>query len=154
MNEQMTDVRVCSRCDGLFMSRAHTDVCNKCQAIENYQYIQIKDYLATSPDASMHDIYENCHVDRYMIEYLLREERISLSEASSDSLDCMKCGIKVKKGKYCKECLATITNSLQGAYHDIKEHKKRDKSVVVEEHHKVRIHNLNRIRFEENHRHR
>lgn len=153
MNMQETDVKVCSRCHGMFMSRAHTDVCNKCQAIENYQYLQIKAYLETEPDATMHDIYEHCHVDKFMIEHLLREERFELSEASGETIGCQKCGTAIRKGKYCTDCKAELTTTLQTAYQDIKENKHERKSVLINHNRTLNIHNLNRVRFEENRRH-
>ena len=56
-------------------------------------------------------VSEDNDVSVKQIKQWIREERLSLSEASLDGVTCEHCGRPIRTGRFCEKCKAAMANS-------------------------------------------
>ena len=57
------------------------------------------------------EVAAECEVETSQIQQWIREERLSLSEASLDGVTCEHCGRPIRTGRFCEKCKAAMANS-------------------------------------------
>ncbi len=115
------DYRYCSRCKKMY-TIGNNKLCAECiRDLDDCMRV-IRDYLDENPRANINMVSEGTGVEERDILYLLRAERLELSEAGS-GLVCDGCGNPISRGRYCDACKMNMGNSFASAAKDIRERK-------------------------------
>ncbi len=87
-------------------------MCSKCaEKLEN-DFVIVRKYLQKHAGAGIKEIEEDTGVDEQNIIQFMREGRF-IAEGVSGILKCDNCGISIKEGRYCEQCLYDINRTLQ-----------------------------------------
>ena len=78
--------------------------------------MSVRSYIYDNPHANVKQVAEDNDVPIQQIKKWVRQERLSFSKESGISIDCEKCGRPILTGRFCKECKATMTDSLSKLY--------------------------------------
>ena len=90
-------------------------MCDGCRKKLEQKFQEVKQYLDDNPNASVNQVSEDNDVSVKQIKQWIREERLSLSEASLDGVVCEHCGRPITSGRFCDKCKAAMANNLQSA---------------------------------------
>lgn len=103
------DVRNCRKCGRLFNYVVGPFICPRCRDEMEVKFQEVKTYIREHPGVGIHEVSEECDVDKTQIYQWLREERLELAEGSMITLNCEGCGRPIKSGKYCDQCKRDLT---------------------------------------------
>lgn len=106
------DVRTCRRCKRLFNYIAGPFICPVCREEIEAQFQVVKKYIADNSGCKIEEVAEACEVDVQQLRTWVREERLQFS---SESIDCLNCGVAIKSGRYCEKCRIIVANELNTA---------------------------------------
>ena len=105
------DVKNCKGCNRLFQYIGGPPLCPACrEALEN-KFAEVKEYIYQNPGASIAQVSEATEVTVKQIKQWIREDRLVLSEASADGIECEKCGVPIRSGRFCEKCKDKMVNS-------------------------------------------
>ena len=105
------DVRNCRQCGRLFNYLSGPPICQACRDALEEKFQQVKEYVRSNPGATIQMVSEDNDVSVKQIKQWIREERLSLSEASLDGVTCEHCGRPIRTGRFCEKCKAAMANS-------------------------------------------
>lgn len=109
----MADLRNCPRCGKLFAYMGRS-ICNRCIEQEEKEFKVVKKYICDNPGATVFEIADATEVSVDKIMRFLREERLEISSENANMiLECEKCGVPIKTGRYCERCKADLTNEMK-----------------------------------------
>ena len=98
------DVKNCKGCNRLIQYIGGPPLCPACrEALEN-KFSEVKEYIYQNPGASIAQVAEATEVSVKQIKQWIREDRLVLSEASPDGIECEHCGIPICSGRFCEKC--------------------------------------------------
>jgi len=85
-------------------------------------FIEIREYLYDNEGASVEEVAEATGVSRKSIMYLLKEERLLVSESSAGSgiLRCEACRKPINTGRMCAGCKQEIAKTMQDSISAVK----------------------------------
>ena len=106
------EVTNCRDCGRLFNYISGPRRCPECQKKLEEKFQQVKEFLRQNPDSSISQTATENDVTVKQIKQWIREERLSLSEASLDGIVCEHCGRPIRTGRFCDRCKAAMANSL------------------------------------------
>jgi methionyl-tRNA synthetase len=106
------NVRNCSRCGRIFNYVTGQPICIQCKTELESLFKDTRLYIRRNPNASIQEVSEQCKVEVKQIRQWIREERLSFSADSTVGIDCEKCGMSIKTGRFCEKCKAETINSL------------------------------------------
>lgn len=109
------NVRNCRKCKRLFNYVMGPVLCAACRQEEEDKFQEVKKYVSDNVRTGIHEVAEACDVSVKQIQQWVREERLVFSDDSPIGIGCERCGKMIKSGKYCPECKAELTNTLNNA---------------------------------------
>ncbi len=109
------DVRNCKKCGRIFNYVSGLPICPQCQEKIEEDFQKVKEYIASTPGATVASTAEACEVEVGQIRQWLREERLTFTSADGSDLTCEKCGKPIISGKYCDTCRAEVSKGLSDA---------------------------------------
>lgn len=109
------NVMSCRRCRKLFNYVVGPYICPACRDEMEKEFQVVKKYIEDNPHSNMKDVSDACEVDTQQIRQWVREERLQFSEDSMVGLNCERCGVMIRSGKYCDKCKAEMTNGFNEA---------------------------------------
>ncbi len=104
----MMEVKNCKKCGKIFNSVAGKKICADCEKLENEEFKVVKDFLYDHPNANMQEVAEKTGVEEEVIMRFLRDGRLAISDSSSVSIYCEKCGAPIKSGRFCEKCQSKL----------------------------------------------
>lgn len=106
---------MCPNCNILMKYKyAGIYVCEKCGAEELNDFGKIKKYLAENGPTNAVELSAKTGVRRSKIGEYLRLGRVEIPENSSVFIHCKGCGVPIRFGNYCANCVRS--KNIQGAY--------------------------------------
>jgi len=100
----MAELRNCPRCGRIF-TYIGRPICNRCMDDEEIEFKKVKEYVYDNPGATISETSQETGVSVEKIIRFLREERLEIkSEESNMVLECERCGVPIKSGRYCERC--------------------------------------------------
>ena len=123
------EVKNCKGCGRLFNYMSGPPLCANCQRKLEEKFQEVKEYLEENPNSSVNQVSEAMDVSVKQIKQWIKEERLSLSQPSSDGIVCEHCGTPICSGRFCDKCKAEMQNTLSSAIEKPKapEVKKRER---------------------------
>lgn len=109
------DVRNCKRCKRLFNYTDRSRYCPACTEEIERLFHEAKEYIYKHPGVSIQEISDELEIEVAQIKEWIREERLSLSNASDGDIYCESCGVAITTGRFCENCKSQLTNSLSSA---------------------------------------
>lgn len=109
------EVKNCKGCGRLFNYMGGPSLCPSCQRKLEEKFQEVKKYLEENQNASVNQVAEDNDVSVKQIKQWIREERLSLSEASVDGILCEHCGTPIRSGRFCDRCKMELQNTFSGA---------------------------------------
>lgn len=115
------EYKYCKRCKKLFTSNGNK-LCTECIRELDDIVVEIKEYIADNPRANVMSICRELDIEEKDILYLMREQRIELTQVNPDKLGfvCATCGEPTLGEKYCKQCKEKMSAEMLGATEAIK----------------------------------
>lgn len=110
------DVRNCKNCGKLYNYFGGQPLCPSCFNDLEDKFKLVKEYIYDHPQCGIQEVSEEFEVSIQIIHRWIREERLSFSENSDVGLECERCGVMVRTGRYCKACKDTLANNLNNIY--------------------------------------
>ena len=101
------DLRNCPRCNRIFAYRGNR-LCSRCLKNDEDDFKKVKEYLYNNPGATIVEVSEETGVEENQILRYLRESRIEIKEEDNLLLDCERCGIPIRSGRFCDACVASM----------------------------------------------
>lgn len=108
------DLTNCKKCGRAFMSDGNVD-CKRCRGGSEDEYRIVKEYVYDNPGATIIEVHEATDVPEKRILQYLREGRLEITDDSNFVLDCQRCGVGIKSGKYCDKCAHEMAMELRSA---------------------------------------
>lgn len=109
------DVRNCKSCGRLFNYMGGQPICSACQRKLEDKFHEVKEFLEINPNATVSQVAEEKEVSIKQIKQWIKDERLSLSEASVDGVLCEYCGTPIRSGRFCDKCKAHMQNTFASA---------------------------------------
>lgn len=133
------NVKNCRRCRRLFNYVVGPYICPQCREEIEKEFAVVKKYIEENPNKNINEVAEACDVDPQQVRQWIREERLQFSDDSAIGLECERCGVTIKSGKYCDKCKqemaagfnAAISNDLKHMNQNDSEKAKRESAAKM-----------------------
>lgn len=109
------DVRNCKGCGRLFNYMSGAPFCEGCKKKLEEKFQDVKKYLNENPLATINEVSEVMEVSVKQLRQWIKEERLSVTVAGADGINCEQCGAPICSGRFCNRCKAAMLNNLNGA---------------------------------------
>ena len=97
------DIRNCNRCGKIYAYDGF-NICIKCRREDEEDFKKVKEYIDENPGANISEVSEKTEVDTRKIINFLRQGRLEIEDKDNLLLDCERCGVPIKTGRFCKKC--------------------------------------------------
>jgi hypothetical protein len=103
----------------MFM-RIAVPVCQECAKEEETSFQKLKEYLDKNSHNNITTVSKDTGIPIKRILKYIQEGRITMSEGISadNPLTCVRCGVSIKVGSLCEQCMLSYNQSLQGLKED------------------------------------
>lgn len=110
------EVRNCKDCGKLFNYMGGVPVCTACSNKLEEKFAEVKAYIYDNPNCNINQVAEDNDVSVQQIKHWIREERLSFSDSSDIGIECEKCGVMIKTGRFCQKCKRNLEASFGNMY--------------------------------------
>lgn len=101
----MAELRNCKRCGRIFNYLGSSPICATCKEDDEHDFQRVKKYLYENPRATISEVASELDISIEKIRKFLREERLEIvGEGGLTGLECEKCGVSIKTGRFCDDC--------------------------------------------------
>lgn len=100
------ELKNCEKCGRVFAYTGGPNLCSRCDDSNNDEedYKKVKNYLYDHPGATIIEVSEATEVAERKILKFLRDNRIEIREDDNMLLDCERCGVPIRSGRFCDAC--------------------------------------------------
>lgn len=105
------EVKCCKGCGRLYNYMGGVPLCDACRKKLEDKFQEVKIYLDENPNASVSQVSEDMAVSVKQIKQWIREERLTLSDATEAGITCEHCGIPIRTGRFCDKCKSAMQNT-------------------------------------------
>jgi len=108
-------VKQCDFCRMPFQSFGNK-ICKDCHMQIDLDFFKVRDYLYEHEGAGIEEVAEATGVPRKSIIFMLKEERLSVTDAKGGSggyLKCESCKRPINTGRMCAACKNEVLKALQ-----------------------------------------
>ena len=115
----MPEIRYCKECRRIFQYVSGPVLCNFCKKKDDEEFEKVRVFLRDYPGATMQEVSNVTGVKPGKIHRWLKEERLEVSEGSPVALNCEKCGIRIRSGRFCVDCSRSLAREMMQARSDL-----------------------------------
>lgn len=109
------EVKSCRGCGRLFNYMSGAPICDNCKRKLEEKFQEVKQFLDEKPNATINQVSEEMDVSVKQIKQWIREERLTLSDATEAGINCEHCGVPIRTGRFCDRCKVSMQNSFASA---------------------------------------
>jgi len=117
---KMPEIRYCKICRKIFQYYSGPVYCPACKKLDDEEFEKVRTFLRDFPGATIREVTDNTGVSPVKINRWLREERLEVSENSPIALNCEKCGVRIRSGRFCIECSKTLAREMMQAGRELR----------------------------------
>ena len=123
------DIRNCKKCGKIYAYDGF-DLCLACRKEEEEEFKRVRKYIYDNPNASIQTVSEETNVSVKKILRFLKEGKLEIKDENSNFiLNCERCGVPIKTGRFCEKCKAELERELKSSIAgSINRTSKQDKS--------------------------
>ena len=92
--------------------------CEKCGNLVLDDFGKVKQFLEENGTMSIMAISQCTGVSIEIIESLLKDGRVEISENSKYFLGCQKCGCAIRSGRFCIDCARELSQGIQKIFYN------------------------------------
>lgn len=137
------NVKNCRRCRRLFNYVVGPYICPRCREEIEKEFQVVKKYIEENPNKNINEVAEACEVDPQQIRQWLREERLQFTDDSAIGLECERCGVTIKSGKYCDKCKQEMAAGFNAAIGNDLKHMNQNDSETAKRNSAARMRFIN-----------
>ncbi len=119
------EVATCSSCKRLFNYIGGQRLCPACRDNLEKKFQEVKQYVRDNPNSSISDVSTEMDVPVSQIKLWIRQERLAFTEDSKVMIECERCGMSIRTGRFCEKCKKNMTDTLGSLYHHETEETRR-----------------------------
>lgn len=108
----------CLLCKKVFPNPRKNKLCPTCYIKMEERFDLVKDYIRENERVGLEEVSVDCEVPKGQILKWVRDERLYFSGESNVGIPCLKCGVSINTGKFCKKCQTQVKQDLKSAYVD------------------------------------
>lgn len=113
----MGDIRNCKQCGKMFQYTGITKICAKCAREDDELFKIVKEYVYDHPGCTITEVSEETEVNEDRILRYLRQGKLEITgEGGSLVLDCERCGVAIRTGRFCDPCAHEIETELKSGF--------------------------------------
>lgn len=105
-------IKNCPRCKKIFTPLNNNLLCPNCIKEEEDEFQRVRNYVRENRGVDIHLTSEATQVSVKKIIRYLREGRLEVTEGMQDFLKCEKCGVPIRTGRFCKNCMDKMSEGL------------------------------------------
>lgn len=124
----MPEIRYCKGCRKIFQYVSGPVLCPVCKKIDDEEYEKVRTFLRDFPGANMREVSDNTGVSPNKISRWLRDGRLEVSEDSPVALNCEKCGVRIRSGRFCVECSKGLAKEMITAGRELRDSLSKSRS--------------------------
>jgi len=117
----MPEIKYCKECRKIFQYVSGPVLCPVCRKRDEEDFEKVRKFLRDYPGANMQEVSDNTGVSPAKISRWLKEERLEVSENSLVALNCEKCGVRIRSGRFCVECSKGLAKEMINMGKDLKQ---------------------------------
>ena len=123
------NIKNCTRCKNIYQYDGFK-ICHACRKADEEDFQRVKEYLEEYPGANISSVVENTKVDTKKVIEFLKEGRLEIEGGGDIILQCEKCGVGIRTGRFCDKCAGGLEKELGQAMSSLRPDptKKRDSS--------------------------
>ncbi|NMB44469.1 MAG: flagellar protein [Clostridiales bacterium] len=106
----------CKKCGNIFNYFAGEKICTPCRNKLYEQFDTVKDFIYNNPGSSIQEVAKECNVSMAQITKWVREEKLEFTEDSLVGIECERCGVSIRTGRYCKNCKSKLSSEFSSLY--------------------------------------
>ncbi len=107
------DIRNCKRC-GKIYNYDGFNICRNCRRDDEVDFKKVRDYIYEYPGANISEVNAETKVDVDKIITFLKEGRLEIAEGGNLILECEKCGVSIRSGRFCDKCTLELEREFGG----------------------------------------
>lgn len=108
------DIRNCTRCGKIYAYDGF-NVCMQCRREDEDDFKKVKEYIDENPGANISEISEETEVDSKKIIEFLKQGRLEIEDENNTLLQCERCGVSIKTGRFCDKCTTEMQKEFKQA---------------------------------------
>ncbi|HEY8422471.1 MAG TPA: flagellar operon protein YvyF [Thermoclostridium sp.] len=124
----MPEIKYCKECRRIFQYESGPVLCSFCRKKDDEEFEKVRVFLRDFPGATMQEVSNVTGVSPSKIHRWLKEERLEVVEGSPVALNCEKCGVRIRSGRFCVECSKSLAKEMLQARNDLQHHLGRGSS--------------------------
>ncbi|MDR1687469.1 MAG: MerR family transcriptional regulator [Clostridiales bacterium] len=109
------EIRNCPRCRKVFRYIT-SPVCPDCEKEEEMLFETVVDYVRENPDSNLAAVSLATGVSAKKLLRYVREGRLEISKGMYGEVRCEKCGVPIKKGRYCDSCVISVNRQVEEVF--------------------------------------
>ena len=117
----MPEIKYCRECRKIFQYVTGPVLCPVCRKKDEEEFEKVRKFLREFPGANMQEVSDNTGVSPAKISRWLKEERLEVSEDSPVALNCEKCGVRIRSGRFCVECSKGLAREMMNVGMELKQ---------------------------------
>jgi len=111
----MPEVKNCRRCKRIIMWAMGPQLCEDCKKAEEEDFLKVRKFVRDYPGASIQEVSAATEISQATIHKYLKDGRLEVSEDSPIAINCENCGARIRSGRFCVACSATLARDMMSA---------------------------------------
>jgi len=117
----MPEIKYCKECKRIFQYVSGPVLCSFCRKKDDEEFEKVRTFLRDFPGATMQEVSQATGVSTTKIHRWLKEERLEVVEGSPVALNCEKCGVRIRSGRFCVDCAKSLAKEMLQARNDLQQ---------------------------------
>lgn len=111
----MPEIKNCRRCRKIIMYSVGPQLCEDCKKLEEEEFKKVRKFVRDYPGATIQEVSEATEVSQNTIHKYLKEGLLEVAENSPIAIQCENCGARIRSGRFCAQCSATLARDMMNA---------------------------------------
>lgn len=117
----MPEIRYCKICRKMFQYVSGPLYCPTCRKLDDDEFEKVRTFLRDFPGANMREVTDNTGVSHNKISRWLKEERLEISKDSPIAINCERCGVRIRSGRFCVECSKSLAREMMSVSRELRQ---------------------------------
>ncbi len=111
----MAEIKNCRRCRKIIMYTMGPQLCEDCKKLEEEEFQKVRKFVRDYPGATIQEVSAATEVPQNTIHKYLKDGRLEVAENSPIAIQCEKCGARIRSGRFCAQCSASLARDMMNA---------------------------------------